>query len=56
METDFLTYQMFSAEQIRDYIHVMDLADGHIAALKKLFATENIGSLLFSIKTLLLPY
>jgi len=29
--------------QIRDYIHVMDLADGHIAALRKLFATDNIG-------------
>lgn len=22
--------------QVRDYIHVMDLADGHIAALRKL--------------------
>lgn len=34
---------MFAAEQIRDYIHVMDLADGHIAALRKLFMTDNIG-------------
>lgn len=29
--------------QIRDYIHVMDLADGHVAALRKLFAADNIG-------------
>lgn len=33
--------------KIRDYIHVMDLADGHIAALRKLFTSENIGELLF---------
>ncbi|CAI0476384.1 unnamed protein product [Linum tenue] len=32
---------------IRDYIHVMDLADGHIAALKKLFTRcvpYNLGT------------
>lgn len=28
---------------IRDYIHVMDLAEGHVAALDKLFRTPNIG-------------
>ncbi|KAF8700955.1 hypothetical protein HU200_033841 [Digitaria exilis] len=28
---------------IRDYIHVVDLADGHIAALNKLFDTPDIG-------------
>lgn len=28
--------------QVRDYIHVVDLADGHIAALRKLF-DANIG-------------
>lgn len=28
---------------IRDYIHVMDLADGHVAALRKLFTADNIG-------------
>ena len=26
--------------QVRDYIHVVDLADGHIAALRKLFNSE----------------
>ncbi|KAI4306384.1 hypothetical protein L6164_029666 [Bauhinia variegata] len=33
----------FVCTQIRDYIHVMDLTDGHIAALQKLFTIENIG-------------
>ncbi|KAJ1427084.1 UDP-glucose 4-epimerase [Sesbania bispinosa] len=36
---------------IRDYIHVMDLADGHIAALRKLFATENIGCTAYNLGT-----
>lgn len=26
---------------VRDYIHIMDLATGHVAALKKMFATES---------------
>ena len=30
--------------QIRDYIHVVDLADGHIAALNKLFDAPDIGT------------
>jgi hypothetical protein len=29
--------------QVRDYIHVMDLASGHSQALKKLFKTPDIG-------------
>ncbi|KAK3434421.1 hypothetical protein EUGRSUZ_D01906 [Eucalyptus grandis] len=36
---------------IRDYIHVMDLADGHIVALKKLFATEDIGCTAYNLGT-----
>ncbi|RWW34432.1 hypothetical protein GW17_00000808 [Ensete ventricosum] len=28
---------------VRDYIHVIDLADGHIAALQKLFEGSHIG-------------
>lgn len=31
--------------QVRDYIHVVDLSDGHIAALRKLFDGSNIGRL-----------
>ncbi len=27
---------------VRDYIHIMDLASGHVAALKKLQNTENL--------------
>jgi hypothetical protein len=29
--------------QVRDYIHVLDLAAGHIQALHKLFNTPDIG-------------
>nr|O65780.1 RecName: Full=UDP-glucose 4-epimerase GEPI42; AltName: Full=Galactowaldenase; AltName: Full=UDP-galactose 4-epimerase [Cyamopsis tetragonoloba]CAA06338.1 UDP-galactose 4-epimerase [Cyamopsis tetragonoloba] len=36
---------------IRDYIHVMDLADGHIAALRKLFTTDNIGCTAYNLGT-----
>ncbi|KAG9148571.1 hypothetical protein Leryth_018293 [Lithospermum erythrorhizon] len=36
---------------IRDYIHVMDLADGHIAALQKLLARSDIGHWLWYIST-----
>ncbi|XP_004298746.1 PREDICTED: bifunctional UDP-glucose 4-epimerase and UDP-xylose 4-epimerase 1 [Fragaria vesca subsp. vesca] len=36
---------------IRDYIHVMDLADGHIAALQKLFTTENTGCIAYNLGT-----
>lgn len=32
---------------VRDYIHVMDLSDGHIAALKKLFDNDKIGSVCY---------
>lgn len=30
------SFQLFDCFQVRDYIHVVDLADGHIAALNKL--------------------
>lgn len=32
-----------SSQQIRDYIHVMDLADGHVVALEKLLQSKDIG-------------
>lgn len=38
--------------QVRDYIHVVDLADGHICALQKLDDTE-IGRLFFFLKYLM---
>ncbi|KAK1319107.1 hypothetical protein QJS10_CPB04g00366 [Acorus calamus] len=37
---------MVPNEWIRDYIHVMDLADGLIAAVKKLFTSDYIGTTL----------
>jgi nucleoside-diphosphate-sugar epimerase len=33
---EVLTWKVLSLLQVRDYIHVVDLADGHIAALRKL--------------------
>ncbi|XP_065858209.1 bifunctional UDP-glucose 4-epimerase and UDP-xylose 4-epimerase 1 [Euphorbia lathyris] len=36
---------------VRDYIHVVDLADGHIAALQKLFTAENIGCVAYNLGT-----
>ncbi|CAM8957027.1 unnamed protein product [Rhodiola kirilowii] len=36
---------------VRDYIHVMDLADGHIAALRKLLKTDNIGCVAYNLGT-----
>ncbi|KAG6489852.1 hypothetical protein ZIOFF_051133 [Zingiber officinale] len=36
---------------IRDYIHVVDLAEGHIAALKKLFEDPKIGCEVYNLGT-----
>ncbi|KAL5998970.1 UDP-glucose 4-epimerase GEPI48 [Asimina triloba] len=36
---------------VRDYIHVVDLSDGHIAALKKLFEGSGIGCDVFNLGT-----
>ncbi|EOX93409.1 Uncharacterized protein TCM_002268 [Theobroma cacao] len=39
----------YDCKMIQDYIHVMDLADGHIAALRKLFTTQNIGCVAYNL-------
>ncbi|CAI8595183.1 unnamed protein product [Vicia faba] len=44
-------YPTRDGSAVRDYIHVMDLADGHIAALRKLFTTENIGCTSYNLGT-----
>ncbi|CAL9064262.1 unnamed protein product [Musa banksii] len=44
-------YPTKDGSAIRDYIHVMDLADGHIAALQKLFATEDVGCVAYNLGT-----
>ena len=36
---------------VRDYIHVMDLAEGHTAACDKLFATPGIGCVAYNLGT-----
>ncbi|KAJ9706626.1 hypothetical protein PVL29_001875 [Vitis rotundifolia] len=44
-------YPTRDGSAIRDYIHVMDLADGHIAALQKLFISEDIGCTAYNLGT-----
>jgi UDP-glucose 4-epimerase len=36
---------------IRDYIHVMDLAEGHVAALNKLEKTPDINCIAYNLGT-----
>lgn len=36
---------------IRDYVHVVDLAEGHVAAMKKLWSTPDIGCKAFNLGT-----
>ncbi len=36
---------------IRDYVHVVDLAEGHVAAMKKLWDTPDIGCKAFNLGT-----
>lgn len=44
-------YPTTDGSAIRDYIHVMDLADGHIAALRKIFEDPNIGCTAYNLGT-----
>lgn len=44
-------YQTNDGTGVRDYIHVMDLSDGHIAALNKLFKTEDLGCEVYNLGT-----
>ncbi|KAF7828304.1 bifunctional UDP-glucose 4-epimerase and UDP-xylose 4-epimerase 1 [Senna tora] len=46
-----LDYPTNDGTAVRDYIHVMDLADGHIAALRKLFNTDKIGCTAYNLGT-----
>jgi hypothetical protein len=43
---------LFCVLQVRDYIHVMDLATGHSKALDKLFCTPDIGNLILHISSM----
>lgn len=36
---------------VRDYIHVMDLADGHTAALRKIMGTPDLGCVVYNLGT-----
>ena len=36
---------------VRDYIHVMDLAEGHASALEKLLQTQDLGCVAYNLGT-----
>ncbi|GAB4834374.1 hypothetical protein Ancab_032628 [Ancistrocladus abbreviatus] len=42
-------YPTKDSTAIQDYIHVMDLADGHVAALRELFTMEKIGCVAYNL-------
>ncbi|RWR87623.1 bifunctional UDP-glucose 4-epimerase and UDP-xylose 4-epimerase 1-like protein [Cinnamomum micranthum f. kanehirae] len=44
-------YPTKDGSAIRDYIHVVDLADGHIAALRKIFSKDHIGCVAYNLGT-----
>ncbi|XP_078151505.1 UDP-glucose 4-epimerase GEPI48-like [Carex rostrata] len=44
-------YNTVDGTGVRDYIHVVDLADGHIAALKKLFNSKTICCEVYNLGT-----
>ena len=36
---------------VRDFIHIMDLANGHVAALKKIFQPDFVGVKMYNLGT-----
>lgn len=36
---------------VRDYIHVMDLAEGHVSAVRKTETTEGLGTVAYNLGT-----
>lgn len=49
--------QYYSFTGVRDYVHVMDLAEGHVAALKKLQSNKvNLKVVIFDHIILLLYF
>ncbi|KAL2235200.1 bifunctional UDP-glucose 4-epimerase and UDP-xylose 4-epimerase 1-like [Sesamum indicum] len=44
-------YPTHDGSAIRDYIHVMDLADGHVVALQKLLECKDIGCVAYNLGT-----
>lgn len=44
-------YDTVDGTGVRDYIHVMDLADGHTAALRKIMGTPGLGCVVYNLGT-----
>lgn len=36
-------HSVYHPKQVRDYIHVMDLADGHVVSLERVLENKDIG-------------
>ena len=44
-------YDTVDGTGVRDYIHVVDLVNGHIAALKKIFCEDSAGVRVYNLGT-----
>lgn len=44
-------YETKDGTGVRDFIHVMDLATGHTAAVRKIFETPNLGCIVYNLGT-----
>ena len=44
-------YATVDGTGVRDYIHVVDLADGHVAALRKAFGAQPLGCVAYNLGT-----
>lgn len=44
-------YETPDGTGVRDYIHVMDLAEGHVAAVKAILKPENVGTKIYNLGT-----
>ncbi len=44
-------YDTVDGTGVRDYIHVVDLVNGHVAALKKIFSEDLVGVKVYNLGT-----
>lgn len=44
-------YNTIDGTGIRDYLHIMDLAEGHVSALKKLLTADESGAIAINLGT-----
>lgn len=44
-------YKTIDGTGVRDYLHIMDLAEGHVSALEKLLKTNENGAVAINLGT-----